>query len=244
MIQISEKIFCDDFLHTAVIDNKNLPNPYYDYPFLIIENFLTLLESHSIARAIQQQSNEQKAKVKTKVLDSVVVPRVVEEIRKTTLHTIPFLFEELYRERFLSYKKKIEDFFVMGLTHATPLQALAYKKGDFYIKHADDSNEIVDKNGKTVGFSCVAPERKLTTVLFGTSHTTQALTEQASTDEYSFEGGELVFNYLYDAEQQPVVIYPKAGDMVVFLSNPFFSHEVKPVKSGYRLTLVQWHNAL
>jgi SM-20-related protein len=36
---------------------------------------------------------------------------------------------------------------------------------------------------------------------------------------------------------------PEAGDMVVFFSNPYFSHEVLPVKEGYRLSLVQWHNA-
>ena len=127
----------------------------------------------------------------------------------------------------------------MGITTSTPLQILVYKAGDFYIKHSDDSSEIVDSNGKTVGFKCVAPERKLTTVLFGTSHQTES-----SNDKHSFDGGELLFNYLYDEKGQPVTLYPKAGDMVVFFSNPFFSHEVKPVKSGYRLTLVQWHNAL
>ncbi|MBU1666870.1 2OG-Fe(II) oxygenase [bacterium] len=240
MIQISEKIFCDDFLHTAVIDNKNLPNPYNDYPFLIIENFLTPNEAHTIATSIQEQSDAQQAKVKTKFLDSVVVPSVVEEIRKTTLHTLPRLFEELYIERFLSHQQKIEDFFSMGFINATPLQILVYREGDFYIKHADDSSELVDKNGQTVGFNCVAPQRKITTVLFGTSHESTKI----SNDTYSFEGGELVFNYLYDKDQQPVILYPKAGDMVIFFSNPFFSHEVKPVTSGYRLTMVQWHNAL
>lgn len=239
MIQISEKIFCDDFLYTAVIDNKILPNPYNDYPFLIIENFLSAKECHAIASSIQEQSDEEQAKVKTKILDSLVVPSVVEEIRKTSLHRLPDFFDTFYTARFLSHQQQIEDFFAMGLTQSTALQVLVYQKGDFYIKHADDSNELVDKQGQTVAFNCVAPERKLSTVLFGTSHTTQA-----SNDVYSFEGGELVFNYLQDEYQQPVVIYPKAGDMVVFLSNPFFSHEVKPVKSGYRLTLVQWHNAL
>jgi SM-20-related protein len=32
--------------------------------------------------------------------------------------------------------------------------------------------------------------------------------------------------------------------LVVFASNPIYTHEVKEVKEGYRLTLVQWHDAL
>ena len=239
MIQISEKIFCDEFLHTAVRENKLLPNPYNEYPYLIIENFISPLESEAIASAVAQESNECEAEVKSTVMESVVLPSVNKEIRKTTLSTVPTLFETLYAQRFLKHQKEIERFFGMGLTTATPLQILVYKAGDFYIKHSDDSSEIVDSDGNTVGFKCIAPERKLTTVLFGTSHKRESFD-----DKYSFDGGELVFNYLYDERRKPVTLYPKAGDMVVFFSNPFFSHEVKPVKSGYRLTLVQWYNAL
>jgi len=36
----------------------------------------------------------------------------------------------------------------------------------------------------------------------------------------------------------------KAGDMLVFLSNPYFTHEVLEVKKGFRVSLVQWHDAL
>jgi SM-20-related protein len=32
--------------------------------------------------------------------------------------------------------------------------------------------------------------------------------------------------------------------MVVFLSNPIFTHEVLEVTSGNRFTLVQWHDAI
>lgn len=239
-IQISNKIFCDDFLHTAVIENKYLPNPYNDYPFLIIENFLSPKEVQTITDTIQQQVKVVKAKVKTKLLDSVEVPKVVEEIRKTSLYVLPELFEELYLKKFLSHQKKIEEFFSMGLLQSTPLQVLVYREGDFYIKHADDSSEIVNKDGETVGFNCMVPTRKLSTVLFGTSHSSN----KVSDNEYTFEGGELVFNYLFDNNGETLVIYPKAGDMIVFFSNPFFSHEVKPVTSGYRLSMVQWHNAL
>ena len=36
----------------------------------------------------------------------------------------------------------------------------------------------------------------------------------------------------------------KAGTMLVFLSNPYFTHEVLKVKQGRRISLVQWHNAI
>ena len=32
--------------------------------------------------------------------------------------------------------------------------------------------------------------------------------------------------------------------MIVFPSNPYFSHEVLTIRSGYRLSLVQWHDTI
>jgi SM-20-related protein len=75
-------------------------------------------------------------------------------------------------------------------------------------------------------------------VLFATS------CKDDANDRFSFSGGELEFNFLKNIDGTDVVLKPSAGDMVVFPSNPYFSHEVKKVKSGYRLTLVQWHNAI
>jgi SM-20-related protein len=133
----------------------------------------------------------------------------------------------------------IEEYFNIALTLATDVQVLEYKKGFFYIKHADDSSEIIDKDQQTIGFKLVAPQRKLTTVLFATSYATH-MDEKT----YCFSGGELMFNYLYTKEGETVKIKPEAGDMIIFPSNPYFSHEVLPVEEGYRLTLVQWHDAL
>jgi SM-20-related protein len=114
---------------------------------------------------------------------------------------------------------------------------LGYESGSFYVKHSDDASELQDRDGNTVGFHTVAPERKLTTVLFTTSYTPNP------TDSDHFSGGELLFNYLCDSHGNMITLRPEAGDMVVFFSNPYFSHEVLPVKDGYRLSLVQWHNA-
>lgn len=240
LIQISEHVFCDEFLQECHMESRYLPNPYLEYPFLIIENFLSQEECNLIVSEIQKSSSGDEAMVKSTLLNSVVSPSINEQIRKTSIYKLPQHLESLYQENFAKHQGSIENYFSMALTTATQLQVLEYLKGDFYIKHADDSNEIIDKEKHSVGFVCVAPQRKLTTVLFVSSH--EEKKDENTT--VSFTGGELVFNYLYDKNQQQVSLEPKAGDMVIFPSNPYFSHEVLPVTSGYRLTLVQWHNTI
>jgi SM-20-related protein len=236
--QISGSVFCDDFIAGLKLETRLVPNPYYDLPYLVIENFLPLLTCDEIAASVRASSEAEAAKVKSALLESVVVPALKQEIRKTKIYRLPALFERIYRQRFLEHQGEIERFFNLALTTSTKVQTLEYTIGSFYIKHADDSNELVDDEGKTVGFVPVAPQRKLTTVLFATGY------DAAAGDMNHFSGGELLFNYLYDASGQPITLRPKAGDMVVFPSNPLFSHEVLPVKAGYRLTLVEWHNAI
>jgi SM-20-related protein len=240
VIQISEYIFCDDFINQCSKQSHFLPNPYHQYPFLIIQNFLAFNECNLIAKEIQKSSEADKAMVKTTMLSSIVVPSIDEKIRKTSLYKLPQYLEDLYQTNFLKHQQNIEEYFSVALTTATKLQTLEYKTGDFYMKHADDSSEIIDKNGNTAGFICVAPQRKLTSIVFLSSH----VNKQEKNILNSFEGGELIFNYLYDANGDQVTLRPKAGDMIVFPSNPYFSHEVKPVISGYRATLVQWHNGI
>jgi SM-20-related protein len=238
MNQISNLVFCDSSLEDMYIESKFLPNQYKDYPFLVIENFLTTQEAYDIVNDTKNSSDYEKAMVKTKILDSVVNPTIKPSIRKTNIYNLNNTNEEIYQNKFIDNQKLIEDFFSLSINLATKTQVLEYTKGCFYIKHSDDSNEIIDSNKKTVGFDLVAPQRKITTVLFATNHV------DTICDEYSFSGGELVFNYLYDKDGNNIMLKPKAGDMLIFPSNPYFSHEVKMVTDGYRLTIVQWHNAI
>lgn len=238
MHQISNYVFCDDFISTLKLETKLMSNPYYDYPYLIIKNFFSKSTCNEISDYAYNISEGEKAKVKTRLLNSIVDPSVDEEIRKTVIHKLPELFLKMYEENFKLFQPQIERFFNVALTTATTLQTLEYTKGSFYIKHADDSNELVDENANTIGFIQVAPARKITTVLFATSH------EKYNDSSLSFNGGELIFNYFFDKNGEQITLYPQAGDMIVFPSNPIYSHEVLPVNDGYRLTLVQWHNAL
>ena len=221
------------------IEKPLMPNPYYEYPYMIIKGFMDSSLADEITQSIYQSSNAKKAKVKTLLCDSVLNPTVKENIRKTNIYNLPELYNNIYQKLFEIHQASIERFFNISLTIATPIQSLEYKEGSFYIKHADDSNELIDKEGNTVGFQSVAPNRKLTSVLFTTSHS-----EDISDDIYSFSGGELLFNYLYDERGSVVTFKPQRGDMILFFSNPIFSHEVKEVRSGYRVSLVQWHNGI
>lgn len=238
MQQISNLIFCDDDIAEMPLESRLMPNPYNDYPYLFIENFLPEATCCALAKMIREDSDAEEAKIKTTLLQSVVNPTVDTSIRKTAIYKLDEQQELLYNEAFAAHQGSIERFFSLALTTATTVQVLEYTEGSFYIRHADDSSELVNDEGETVGFIQIAPQRKLTTVLFCTSH------EIHQNSGVHFSGGELRFNYLCNAEGSPVTLRPKAGDMIIFPSNPIYSHEVLPVTSGYRLTMVQWHNAI
>ena len=234
MTQISNYIYCADFLTSFDIETKLLPNPYYDYPFLIIENFLDINECNEINKKVKEDDDFQKAQIKT--LDFVVLSETNEEIRKTNIYSLEEKYLELYTNRFLQYQAQIEDFFKIALTTSTSVQVLEYLKNSFYSMHSDDSSMLY-KDDNLVGFLPVARQRRISSVLFTTSND-----ELAS--ENTFIGGELIFNFLYDEKGNEIKIKPKAGSMLVFLSNPYFTHEVLKVIEGRRITLVQWHNAI
>lgn len=237
MTQISNKIFCDDFLIDLDFHNKRLPNPYYDYPYLIIKGFFSQSTCDEIVNLVQQDNDAIDAKIRQKS-ELYLEEALNKQIRKTKIYELSETYKKIYEQNFLMHKQQIEDFFSLVLTTSTPIQVLEYTQGCFYKAHSDDSNVLI-KDESIVGFVNVAPQRKVTSVLFTTT-----LEENETAFNNNFSGGELVFNYLYDEKKENITFKPEAGDMILFLSNPFFTHEVKKVKSGYRLTLVQWHDAV
>jgi len=239
-IQLSNHIYCDELFNTVTIDNPLLANQYKDFPYLIIKDFFSQELCQEIVDSSKQIDDEDIdiAEVKVNINNGIVIPKVNKSFRKTNILEWNDEFNDIYKKQFLYFQPQIENYFNTPITYSTEVQMLQYKKDFFYIKHADDSSEIIDQNKNTIGFINVAPRRKLTTVLFTTT-----CDDEISSD-YHFSGGELVFNYLYDKENNQIKFQPKAGDMIVFPSNPYFSHEVLKVKSGYRLSLVQWHDTI
>lgn len=240
MIQISTHVYCDSLFENIDLDNKLLPSQYKDLPYLVIKNFFSKKSCERLVALVQKdEKTKRKAQVKKEIIAGIIQADTVEEYRKTNIYKLDEFYKKYYETQFIKYKSVMEAYFSIALTLSTDVQVLEYKKGYFYIKHADDSNEIINKNKETIGFKLVAPQRKISTVLFATSHETNTQNKAQS-----FSGGELLFNYLFNGEGEPVTIKPEAGDMIIFPSNPYFSHEVLPVKNGYRLTLVQWHDAI
>lgn len=41
MQQISNNLFCDDFIASMALETRLMANPYYDYPYLIIKDFFS-----------------------------------------------------------------------------------------------------------------------------------------------------------------------------------------------------------
>ncbi len=230
MHQISNYVYARDELLGMDIPTARLPNPYHDFPYMVLEGVLSPSECRIITAAALSDQNVTAAELRGRSLDTA--------IRKTDIHTLSPEHRAIYDRRFEAVRKEIEEFFAISLSKATDVQVLGYESGSFYLKHSDDASELRDRNGNVIGYRTVAPERKLTTVLFTTSYTPNP------TDTDHFSGGELLFNYLCDENGNTITLRPEAGDMVVFLSNPYFAHEVLSVKEGFRLSLVQWHDAL
>lgn len=230
MHQISNYVYARDELLAWDIPTKRLPNPYHDFPYMVLEGVLSPSECRAITTATLGDETSVQAELRGKSLDTA--------IRRTDIHRLSPEHQTIYDHRFAAVRGEIEDFFALSLSRATDVQVLGYENGSFYLKHSDDASELRDSDGNTVGYRTVAPERKLTTVLFTTSYTPHP------TDNDHFSGGELLFNYLCDESGNMITLRPEAGDMVVFFSNPYFAHEVLPVKEGFRLSLVQWHDGL
>jgi SM-20-related protein len=230
MHQISNYVYARDELLGWDIPTARLPNPYYDFPYMVLEGVLSPAECRAITAYTLETNEAVQAELRGRSLDTA--------IRKTDIHILTPEHRAIYDRRFDAVRGEIEEFFALSLSKATDVQVLGYESGSFYLKHSDDSSELRDREGNIVGFKPVAPERKLTTVLFTTSYTPHP------TDQDHFSGGELLFNYLCDEHGNTITLRLEAGDMVVFLSNPYFSHEVLPVVEGFRLSLVQWHDAL
>lgn len=234
MTQISNNIYCADFLISLDIKTKLLPNPYYDYPYLIIEDFLSSHECDDINKKVKEDDDYEQAQVKIK--DLLIKSQTNEEIRKTNIYKLSEKYLEIYTNRFLEHQAKIEDYFKLAITTSTKVQVLEYLKDSFYAMHSDDSSMLY-KNKELIGFTAVAKQRKISTVLFTTSN-------DENPSDNTFLGGELLFNFLYDKDGNEIKLKPKAGMMLVFLSNPYFTHEVIKVIKGRRISLVQWHNAI
>lgn len=232
MHQISDEVLAEDFLFEVEIATPLLPSPYAKFPYLVIENFMDDATCREIIDQVQAIQNGSDAKLRSATHTDN------QKIRKTKIHTLSSYHQDLYDKAFDTIREKIEHFFTLSLTQATKTQVLEYTAGSFYKPHSDDSSVLVDKSKNIIGFKQVAPTRKITTLLFVSEHC------EKDPDTYQFCGGELSFSYFTNTQGEALIIKPKMGSMIIFGSNPFYTHEVKEVTDGFRVTVAQWHDGI
>lgn len=107
-------------------------------------------------------------------------------------------------------------------------QVLGYEERCMFQNHCDNSILV---NGRWVRND---PMRDLTGILYLSDHS------EFVTKANQYSGGELVFNNIVDSNAYPIELRPKKGSLVLFPSCPAYQHQVRIVKSGYRIAMVDW----
>ncbi len=153
--------------------------------------------------------------------------RLVEEnVRRTVTKEVSGETRSLLGEKLTEAKAELEAYFGVELTHPQEPQFLFYRKGDFFQVHTD------------IGTNPKLPEavrgRKVSAVVFLNDES-----EEPGEDTYS--GGSLIiYGILKDPrfESRGFRVPGTAGMLLAFRSDLF--HEVTPVTSGSRYTVVSW----
>jgi len=134
------------------------------------------------------------------------------QIRRTTAVLPGDAMRALIDRRLRDEMPSIASYFAIDLTDIEEPQFLRYQTGDFFVAHQDGNTKLLRET----------KVRRISTVVF-------------LSDRGAYEGGALVFHHTFD-DREPVT--PRAGTLVAFRAET--THEVTPVTSGERYTVVSW----
>jgi len=129
----------------------------------------------------------------------------------------------LVRQRLLDLKPRLEEHFKIPLGGDEFPDFLCYGEGAFYRPHRDASTDAPEEIRR----------RRVSAVVF--------LNSAVDGTAHGFGGGELTFYGLMDGrgwERCAFTLEPETGLLVAFRSDAM--HEVQPVTSGQRFTVVFW----
>ena len=151
---------------------------------------------------------------------------VHETIRKTTsFHPSEATVSQIHH-RLLQQKSALELHFGRSLTDCEPPQFLRYEPGDFFVRHQDGNTEQLQFDHLRI--------RRISLIVFLNDHALEPA-------ENCFCGGSL---NLYDENDtspdgpQPFPLLAQTGLLVAFAADTI--HEVAPVTSGERFTIISW----
>ncbi|MEA2427971.1 MAG: SM-20-related protein [Thermoleophilaceae bacterium] len=141
----------------------------------------------------------------------------IEKSKNSRLVTMPEERSLEFKERLGDLMPRIGEHFGLELTEQTDPSFLTYREGHHIPPHPDTRPEAEDR---------IVRDRKVTTVTF-------------LNDDY--EGGQLVLYGLLGpgTERHGLPVQAQTGTLVAFRSHVL--HEVRPVTSGERQTVVSWY---
>ena len=146
-----------------------------------------------------------------------------EDVRKTTSwHPSEDTITQLQNLMF-AQKAALEAHFGFSLTDCERPQFLRYQPGDFFVRHQDGNTETLEFDHLRI--------RKISLIAFLNDHA-------AEPKENCYSGGALSF---YDNKEPAADSFPLMGEtglLVAFRADTY--HEVLPVTSGERLTIISW----
>lgn len=160
------------------------------------------------------------------------IKQVKGDIRRTSKVEMPDQLVEPIERKLQNLMPTLQEYFGTPITRSQPIQVLRYQPGDFYRVHKDNGNLRIKEVGEAVSPSIA--NRKLTIVIF--------LSGQVdSGDKEFFSGGDLVLHSIADLNDSVDSLLPisvRPGLLVAFSSSAL--HEVTPVRSGIRYSIVSW----
>ena len=146
-----------------------------------------------------------------------------EDVRKTTsLHPSDETITRVHQLLF-AQKTALEAHFGHSLTDCERPQFLRYRPGDFFVRHQDGNTEQLDFDHLRI--------RRISLIAFLNAHAVDPR-------EDCYSGGELAF---YDKKEPAAESFPLLGQtglLVAFRADTY--HEVLPVTSGDRFTIISW----
>ena len=154
------------------------------------------------------------------------------DIRRTSKVEMPDHLVKPIKGKLQNLIPILQEYFGTVITRSQPIQVLQYQPGDFYRIHKDNGNLRITEVGEAI--PPYIADRKLTIVLFLNG-------EVDSGGKESFSGGELVLHSktsLNDLLDLVLPISVNPGLLVAFPSSTL--HEVLPVHSGIRYSIVSW----
>jgi SM-20-related protein len=145
--------------------------------------------------------------------------------RTTSFHPDDRWFSGIH-SRLLQQKPFLEEYFGRPLTDCESPQFLHYREGDFFVRHQDGNTEQMEFDHLRI--------RLISIVVFLNGYSDES-------ESNTFSGGELNFyDKDYESGAEPLLFSLKGepGLLVAFMADTM--HEVRPVVSGERFTIISW----